>query len=109
MLPKNRRIPRDILKNLTGPYKVFHTTHFSVRIVRGKDTRARFSVSVSKKVSKKAVARNKVRRRTYSAIGGSLLGIAPGLYLFSAKPGADKIKGDVLRSELESLVVSYRL
>lgn len=70
---------------------------------------ARVAVSVSKKVSKKAVTRNLIRRRTYAAVADFYHELKPGLYLFSARPGAQKAKGERLKSELRSLVVSRRL
>lgn len=70
MLPKDRRIERDIFPKI-GPAK----------FVRGKFTtislfpcsgKSKFSFSISKKVAKTAVLRNKMRRAGYNTINQNL-------------------------------------
>jgi ribonuclease P protein component len=61
----------------------------------------RLGVSVSKKVSKQAVSRNRVRRRVYNIV--KELSLKPSLYLFAAKPGAEKASVTALKEELKSL------
>jgi len=68
--------------------------------------KAQFAVSVSKKISKKAVARNKIRRRVYAMIKKLIPKIEPGLYLIIVKPGAENIKGEELKNELNLLFES---
>ena len=65
--------------------------------------KACFAVSVSKKISKSSVVRNKIRRRVYSAIHHLIPNVKNNLYLLIAKPGADKIGGDGLKQELAGL------
>lgn len=83
--------------------KLFHSIHFLLRKapLEGK---ALFGVSVSKKISKRAVVRNTVRRRAYAALRPLVPQIGAGVYLFSAKPGADKVKGAFLAAELAELL-----
>jgi ribonuclease P protein component len=64
----------------------------------------RVAVSVSKKISKKAVVRNKIRRRAYSAVREFLPQLRVNLYWLIAKPGAEKIKGEHLKTELSDLL-----
>ena len=66
----------------------------------------RFGVSVSKKVSKKAVVRNRIRKRTYSALKDLIVNVSPGLYLFIVKPKAKDLKGEVLERELRKLLTN---
>jgi ribonuclease P protein component len=61
-------------------------------------------VSVSKKVAKSAVVRNAIRRRSYAALEPRLQSLPRGLYLLSAKPGADKLRGEALEAELSALL-----
>lgn len=107
MLPKNRRIPRDTLKDTSRFGKSLNSQHFFLKVIPAPSGVARFSVSVSKKISKKAVVRNRTRRRIYSSIKASLLGIAPGLYILSAKTGVDRLKGEVLGRELNTVFSSF--
>lgn len=104
MLPKNRRISREIFKSFPGKKKFSESENFSL-LYSPNSTTARFGVSVSKKVSKKAVVRNKIRRRTYSELRDLISISKPGLYLFVAKPSAKDVKGEKLKNELKKLLV----
>ncbi len=64
----------------------------------------RVAVSVSKKVSKSAVIRNKVRRRVYSAVRDLIPVLTNNFFLLIVKPGAEKIKGQNLKNELAKLL-----
>lgn len=64
---------------------------------------AKVAVSVSKKVSKRAVVRNKIRRRAYSAIRELIPNFSDNLFLLVAKPGAEKVQGEKLKNELAEL------
>jgi ribonuclease P protein component len=61
-------------------------------------------ISVSKKVSKKAVIRNRVRRRTRPIVQELISDLKPAMYFIVAKPGAEKIKGEELKHELLKLL-----
>jgi len=107
MLPKYRRIPRRLFKPLLESRKYFNSEHFSLRVIPSKEVR--IAVSVSKKIYKKAVVRNKVRRRVYSAMRDLISSLRVGLYLVVAKHGSEKTKGKELKNELKSLIVSCLL
>jgi len=64
----------------------------------------RVAVSVSKKVLKSAVARNGVRRRVYAALRSYIPELSPRAFLFVAKSGAEKLKGDRLKLEIKKLL-----
>lgn len=104
MLSKERRISRTLLKGLEGKKKYSNTEYFSL-MSWPSSQRARFAVSVSKKVSKSAVVRNRIRRRTYSALRGMLDKVPPGIHLISAKPNSQTLKGEKLENELRKLLV----
>ena len=59
-------------------------------------------ISVSKKVSKKAVIRNTVKRRVRAVIKN--LKLEPASYIFIAKPGAENLKGKTLENELTRII-----
>jgi ribonuclease P protein component len=63
-------------------------------------------ISVSKKISKKAVIRNRIRRRVRPITREFISSLSPATYFIVAKPGAEKIKGKELENELRSLVVN---
>jgi len=105
MLPKNRRIRREKIpeilkfgKRLHSPvFLLYWSTNDSVEEKQGK-----FSFSVSKKVCKDAVGRNKLRRQGYSVIADVIKNKKlAGYFLFSFKnnkqiPGFEVIKEDIL-------------
>ena len=65
MFPKNRRIPRKMFPLLTKGAKVFRNKLFLLRLVPLDEKNGRFGFSVSKKVAKSAVVRNRMRRAGY--------------------------------------------
>jgi ribonuclease P protein component len=107
MLPRNSRISRKEFPNLLNSKSFFHSPHFSLRVAHS--TKPQIAVSVSKKISKKAVTRNGIRRRTYSVIYKYLKRIKPGMLLFVAKAGSEKIKGVTLEKEIDTLLKSADL
>lgn len=62
-------------------------------------------ISVSKKISKKAVIRNRIRRRVRPVLQKLIYDLKPATYFIIAKPGAEEIKGEVLEKELKSLMM----
>ena len=104
MLPKAKRIPRKLFGELLLSKRYANSPHFSLRVSPLQEGSSRFAVSVSKKVSKKASVRNTIRRRVYSVLRNLGPLAHPGLYLFIAKPGSDKIKGEMLSNEVAELL-----
>jgi len=70
MFPKNRRIPRDMFPLLSSG-KTFRNDLFLLKTLKIQN-QSRFCFSVSKKISKKAVIRNKIRRMGYRALKTNL-------------------------------------
>ena len=103
MLSKGKRLERQLFAEILKSRNLYHGAYFSLRYL-STETASKFGVSVSKKVAKSAVARNTLRRRAYSTISRLVHGLNPGLYLFVAKNGADKLKGERLKQELEPLL-----
>lgn len=112
MLPKQKRISRKLFIHLLDQSEkplFANSVHFTLRSTSSPTNKAHVAVSVSKKVSKKAVVRNKVRRRTYTASSSFLNSLKPVLILFVAKPGAENIKGGELKNEIKSLLSKANL
>ncbi len=85
MLPKKNRITTGEIKTLTRPttrsqQAVFTLLYFAAPKVR------KLAVVVGKKVSKKAVTRNRVRRQLYALVADELQRAAPGYYLLRVQP-----------------------
>ena len=66
MLPKSQRLSRGFSVIFQKGAKI-STPFFVLRAVAAWDNAPRFAVTVSKKVSKKAVVRNRIRRRLFAA------------------------------------------
>ncbi len=77
-------------------------SHFSLRI--SPSEKPKLIISVSKKVAKKAVTRNLVKRRVRAVFRS----INPriGTYLIIARAGADAVKGEELEHELSKLLAT---
>ncbi len=90
MLPQPSRISKAIFRKLKRPTKTFVSDHLIARVFTPVEPqKSRFSVSVSKKVEKKAVGRNKMRRVAYDSIrdnGGLLKKNFFAQFVFSSKP-----------------------
>ena len=99
MLKKERRIGRELLKKLVKPAVFSNSSLISARIYALKAQKSRFSFSVSKKVEKSAVLRNKMRRAGYEAIRESLPSIKDGFafrFTFNKKP--QNYKQDIIEA-----------
>ena len=75
--------------------------HFSLRVKSAPKTS--LIISVSKKVAKKAVTRNLIKRRVRAVMRGLLKDLKPASYLLIAISGAQEVKGQALREELAQL------
>lgn len=76
-------------------------THFYLRVIPA--DRVMLVISVSKKVSKKAVVRNRIRRRVRPILREFITSLKPAEYFIVAKLGAENIKGQRLKDELAEL------
>jgi len=105
MLPKNHRLPREFFFKLLEDSQYVNSPAFSLRFSKKLVfNKPRVAVSVSKKISKSAVVRNAMRRRTYTALQPLISQLSPKAFLFVAKSGAEKLKGDKLKKEIEKLL-----
>ena len=81
-------------------------SHFSLRF--SPSSELKLIISVSKKVSKKAVVRNLIKRRVRAVFKD--MKPKPGTYLIIARAGAEIVKGKELEQELSKLMAaSYKL
>ena len=108
MIPKKSRIPRELFTELLSGARFVHSEHFTMRFRIVQNGPSRVGVSVSKKISKSAVVRNSVRRRVYDSVYPLLVTLSGCLFLFVAKSGAQNLKGEKLKSEMQALLSEAR-
>lgn len=101
MLPKSNRIPRKMFPLLRGS-KTFQNDLFLLKFAFG-ESGGRFCFSVSKKIAKDAVTRNKMRRSGYRLIKKLMPKIKPKIiaaFSFKKVPQND----DEIYEKLESII-----
>lgn len=110
MLARNRRISKANFKSF-GRAVSYHSPILSLLIYKKQDqTASQFSFICSKKVAKKAVKRNLLRRRGYNVMGKLLANIKSGSYfVFSFKKGAEEAKYIDIEREIRLLLEKARM
>ena len=86
MLPKTRRIEKKLFELSFRSSKRYNSTHLMLFVANNKENISRFSFSISKKICKNAVDRNRLRRQGYSIIKKHISDMPNGLlFFFSSK------------------------
>lgn len=107
MLPKKNRITKKtdfdaVFKNGRGDKEGF----FLLKCISSVCPESRFGLIVSKKISKKAVVRNRIRRQLYSVIASQIAKINKAYEcVVVALPGAEKSDFQTIVKTLEKLFV----
>lgn len=86
--------------------------HLTLRALLSEDSESlpRFGISISKKVSKKAVIRNRIKRQLRSVIQGLIPKVAQGWKIVvGVKPGATECKYEHFLRELKELLVKAEI
>ncbi len=106
MIPKNNRLTTNLFKEVFLKGKsVFGPEISLVYIKNSSGVHSRFSFSVSKKVAKTAVLRNRIRRRSYVALSPLLDGItAPVLGVLVVKKDISTLTVEQTRTLLQNLL-----
>ena len=107
MLPKKRRIPKKEFPFILKNGKRLNSPHLLIYLAKNKDDApSRFSFSISKKICKNAVDRNKYRRQGYSIISKNLNQTKTGYFCFFLfKKGKYPIQFSELNDEITSLLM----
>jgi ribonuclease P protein component len=105
MLPRLLRINTSLFKEIVEKGGFSNGKFFLFRYI--KDTGIpRLAVSVPKKVLKKAVDRNKIRRKVFSSIRKLISRVQDGYkIIIFTKSGVDKLSQDAILNEIESSFV----
>ena len=109
MLPKAHRLAKskDVAKvRLRG--QSFFTPYFRITFLKSNGP-SRLTVSVSTKISKKAVRRNTIKRIAREVLRGQLNKLPVGDYIVSARLPAAKLARPELRQACVDLLTKSRL
>lgn len=103
MLPKTKKMTKKDFSatgrsfSLSGPL-------FSLKILKNQD-KSKFSVVVSKKISKSAVGRNTIKRRFFNAIKENMsLFDTQNTYTFFIKKEAENTKNPYISKEIRQIL-----
>lgn len=111
MLPKEYRLKKkkDFEKVLKGR-NLLAKNFLILKTVKNDLKTVRIGVVVSRKVSKKAVIRNKTKRRLREAAGANIKKIKPGYDLiFFTKKGIEKESFSEIKKDVEKLITRAKL
>ena len=112
MLPSSLRIRRSLFKDIFKRGSVFYSKDLSLFVLKDKEAlkNSLFSFSASKKVSKVAPKRNKLRRQGYSAVRTFLKETNPGfLCVFVYKKTAGEASFEDIKNQIEFLLKKARI
>ena len=113
MLPSSQRIHRRDFKDIFKKGRFWQSSNLSLVTLKKEDptlNKSKFAFSASKNVAKKAVARNKLRRRGYSAIRNLMTRVKPSfLAVFIFKKGSDGLSFKEIEKEVVFLLQKSRL
>ncbi len=104
MLPKSKRLTTEDFKNIRGG-KTIHTPHLMFRLTPVPKGREKFAVIVSSSSYKRAVDRNLLRRRVYSALAKRLPALQGNTVTVTCKKGALTATFAELEGELHSALL----
>jgi len=102
LFPQTQRITSTEFETVLKKGRTSHSSLFS--LCYSPSTKALVSVVASKKVSKKAVVRNKNKRRVRHALKSLIVKGISGYFVFFIKKDMNLIKFPVLKEDLEQLI-----
>lgn len=106
MLKKKQRLSRSEFTNLLKRGKRLHGDHFSLLYTPAEETKC--GLVVSKKIAKKAVERNKLRRKIYAVFGENLT-VLPHLHcVLLTRPAITTLSHEELKREIETLIKTIK-
>jgi ribonuclease P protein component len=107
MLAKKRRLGKEFFSVRFPNSRRFVSPHLLLSVVKNENKKepTRFSFSISKKVSKRAVDRNRLHRQGYAIVGKHLAEIPDGfLFFFSFKKATYPVTSAELEKEICGLL-----
>lgn len=101
MLAKKYRLPIQLFVGKRG--KVVKTPYFLLKLFPNLTNFSRFGVTVSTKVAKKSVERNKIKRRAFNFLKDKLFSLPSGDYWITILPPAAVLPKEGFMTELKKL------
>lgn len=94
MLPKENRVDVELFDKIFKEGKSYHSDLLQLKTISTKDQKmSRFAFVVPKKIAKKAVIRNKLRRQGYEIVGDYLKSTKPttsSIFILKKNPDQEK-------------------
>ncbi len=111
MLAAKHRIKGSEIASIKKKGKLYKSSHFGAIILNRDDKKdSRFGFIISKKVSKLATERNRIKRALYEALRHNLKFIKKGRdMIFLVKPEISKKSTPEIMREAETFLRKYRL
>lgn len=103
MFKKQYKLNTSVFKEVFNFGKTVKTQHFLIKKKENNLEHSRFAVVVSKKVAKKAVERNHLRRRTYFALKEAYKQFPNADYVFILNSSAKDIQYKELVKSLQEI------
>ncbi len=109
MLPRSQRLSVEQFNSVIEKGKIFHSPLFLVRVLNV-DKSTRIATVAPKKIAKKAVERNKLRRRMYEAVAPLVDKIVGNFYIIIfAKNTAVLADNKMVANDIKSIFVKSSL
>ncbi|HEX7042514.1 MAG TPA: ribonuclease P protein component [Patescibacteria group bacterium] len=105
MLAKEYRLPSTISFKSS---KIFHSPLFTIKVIRNNLKNSRFGFIAGKKLDKRAVVRNKTKRKVRDIIEKEYLGVKNLDLLFLLKTPSINSQREEIRNVLESLMAKIQ-
>jgi ribonuclease P protein component len=121
MLPKKRRLTTELLDEVMTSGRIFYSPILSLKAIKVKYNsstkdkknnleKSRFAVVAAKKYFKTAVLRNKMRRRTYTALAATIAHIDDNFHcILMLKPSAIELDPSELKEAIHEIFVKSQI
>jgi len=102
MLSHSKKIGTQLFKDVLDKGKTYHFTFFSIKVLKlSTNNKSRFTIIVPKKVVKKAISRNLIRRRFFNIIKEVYKDFPTSLaIIFFFKKGSEELKFEEIKKEI---------
>ena len=107
MFKKSKTVSKQLFPHIIKKGKVYYSKHFTLRIIQMQTKEVeKISFVVSKKIERRAVKRNQLRRRCYHALKESIVKTPFFACVFFVKKGACILSFSEMKNELKELLRS---
>ena len=103
MLPKKERLTTTLFDQIMVKGVLVHGQYFTIKYIKSSEPFSRFAVAVAKKNLKKAVERNRLRRRVYHSISADAVKV-PIMAIVLPKKGTETLTTQVIQQEIKKML-----